>query len=274
MTVKIMVGGRKGGTGKTTVAKNLAAGCARAGLTTLLVDADGQANATSGMQVAPYDGFKALVLDDADWADLLRPVPEDFAGVQGMFVLPSHMGQKQVEENADSIPAIVERFAELDGQIDVVIVDTSPGATNAHIGLYYACDYIVLPVQCVMESILSLDDMMIFLENAKKTGAAVGYQTASFLGIVPNMLNASTNVHKTNHGFIQGQYFQRVTVFRPMRDLTVWQQASQYRTSIWHLADVGSHRERRDAKIAGMELQPLLNAVLKLARAESERVAV
>jgi cellulose biosynthesis protein BcsQ len=273
MATIISVMGRKGGVGKTTLAKNLAAGCARAGLITVLVDADGQGNATAGVRVVPYDGFKALIKDDAEWADVLHPIPVDYAGVtHNFFVLPAYNGQMAVEDDPQSVPQIVQRFAELTGQVDVVIVDTSPGTSYAHIGLYYALHYVLMPSLCVMESILSLGSMLDYLHSAEKSGVAAGYAVAKFLGIIPNQFDASEGVQKVNLGFIQGKYSETMTIFRPLRDLTVWRQASQYRMSIWQLADTGTYRERRDAKAAGNELDPVLKAIMAVVKQEKQTV--
>jgi chromosome partitioning protein len=265
MSIVLSIMGRKGGITKTTIAKTLAAGAALRGYRTILVDADGQGNASSGVRVTPYDGFKQLIQDDAEWADVLRPVSDEFLGGEGeMFVLPASNAQRLVESDPEAPASIIERFQEIRTFSDVVIVDTSPGINNIHVGLYYASDYVLLPTLCEFDSILSLGTTLEYLHNATASGVEAGYSVAGILGIIPNRFNASENVQKVNVGFVRGQYYDKYRVFNPIRDLTVWRQASQTQESIYSLSKTGSYRERRDATRAQKEFQPVLDTLLKL----------
>src|SRR5687768_12472832 len=87
--VTIVIANQKGGVGKTTTAINLAAGLARTGLRTLLVDLDIQASATQALlskteqkQVARC--VADCLLDESPFDDILRP-----SGTDGLLLAPS-----------------------------------------------------------------------------------------------------------------------------------------------------------------------------------------
>src|SRR5215203_3732020 len=206
MTVIISVLGRKGGIGKTTLAKNIGAAAALQGYTTVVIDADGQGNAADGMRVKRWDGFKALVLDDAEWSEVLSPVPLEFTGqaVNYFAVLPAFNQQVLVEKNDDTPPMIYERMNELRGVADVVICDLPPGTSNTHIGLYYASDYVILPTLLEIDSVKSLETTVQYLDVAGAAGKSAGYNVAEVLGIVPNRFAATERVHQVNSGYVRG----------------------------------------------------------------------
>jgi chromosome partitioning protein len=261
----IAVMGRKGGITKTTVAANLAAGCTRAGLRTVLVDADGQANACRMVGVEPAPGFFHLILGDQEFRAVLRPVPEKFIGAAGeCFILPSDDSQRQVEQHPETATRIYERFHELDGWADVVIVDTSPGITEVHAGFYYAADYLVMPTTLEALSLGSLQSTLAYLAEAQKRGATAGYPAAKILGILPNRFMASEKVEQSNVGFLKGRYGEKLPVFDAIRNLTVWKQAGQLKQSIYAYAPKDDYSAKRQARSAANEFAPVLTAVLSL----------
>lgn len=270
MTVILSVVGRKGGIGKTTLAKNICAAAALQGYSTVLVDADGQGNASDGVRVKRYDGFRSLILDNAEWSDVLRPVPSEFTGkdVQSFYALPAFDRQWEVDQRPDVPPVIVERMSELRGTVDVVVCDLAPGVGYTHIGLYYASDYVLLPTLCEYESVQSLASTLSYLGNAAEAGRAEGYQVAQVLGIVPNKFAVTERVHQANAGYIKGRYDRDFTCFAPIRDLAVWRKAAQLRTSVFALSESGVYAERVEARKAITELAPITNAIFELAKAD------
>lgn len=261
----IAVMGRKGGITKTTVAANLAAGCARAGLRTLLVDADGQANGCRIVGVDPAPGFFNLTLGDQEFSEVLRPVPMKFIGQNAdCFILPSDDSQRQVEQHPETAARIYERFQEIRGWADVVIVDTSPGITEVHAGFYFTADYLIAPTTLEALSISSLQSTMAYLDSAKERGVQAGYPAAKVLGILPNRFMASEKVEQSNVGFLRGRYEEDFKVFDAMRNLTVWKQAGQLRQSIYAYAPKDDYSARRQARAAANEFAPILKSVLDL----------
>lgn len=263
MTKIVAIMGRKGGITKSTIAKTLAAGAARQGLRTVLVDADGQGNASSGVQVQPHDGFYDLILKDAEFADVLQRVPVSFTGDEKseLYLLSSFNAQRLVEKDDSTSARIYQRFQELRGWADVVIVDTSPGITEVHTGFYYTADYILLPTLCEMDSILSLSSTIAYLQEAEAAGEKGGYMVAEVLGIIPNRFDSKENVQTANVGYVRGRYDRDYPIFDPISDLTVWNQASQLRTSIYAFAGMGSWNEKRSANRAIREFKPILKAI-------------
>jgi cellulose biosynthesis protein BcsQ len=263
MTIIVSVLGRKGGIGKTTLAKNIGAAAALQGYKTVVIDADSQGNAASGMRVQPWDGFKALVLDDAEWDDVLTPVPTEFTGkpVDYLAVLPAFNQQLQVEKNDDAPPLIYSRMNELRGVMDVVVCDLPPGISNTHVGLYYASDYVILPTLLEIDSVKSLETTVGYLDSARVAGEQAGYNVAEVLGIVPNRFAASERVHQVNSGYVRGVWEKRFHVFQPMRDLAVWRRAAQFEMSIYALSEKGVYAERVEARKAIMELGEITSAI-------------
>ena len=258
--------GRKGGITKTTLAKNIAAGAALSGYSTVLIDADSQGNATDGVRVAREDGFKALLLDGAEWNEVLRPIPARFTGKQcdNFYVVPSFDGQLLVEKNDDTPNLIYERMEELRGSVDLVICDLPPGITNTHIGLYYASDWVILPTLCELDSVLSLDSTVNYLANAARIGQEAGYDVAKILGIVPNRFNSVQKVHQKNIGFVTGRFYDQIHVFPAIRDLAVWGKATQLRMCIHAMADGEIYAERVEARKAITEMGPVLQSIFNL----------
>jgi chromosome partitioning protein len=266
MTEIIALMGRKGGITKTTLAVNLAAGCARAGLKTLIVDADGQGNASSSVRVQPHDAFYELIINDAEFADVVVEVPKEFHGEGPLYLLSASDLQRRVEAHEDTAQRIYDRFEELDGVFDVVIVDTSPGITSVHNGFYYRSSRVYLPTLCDFTSIKSLESTISYLTSARELAEQSGLNVAKIAGIVPNKFNGSEKVQHSNFGYLRGLYpnVHHIPVFDFVRDLTVWRQAIQFRLSIYNYAPADDYNARRQARVAASEIDPVLRSVLDL----------
>lgn len=271
MTIVVSLMGRKGGIGKTTITKSICAAAALRGFKTILIDADGQGNATDGVRVKREDGFKALIMDGAEWDDVLRPVPAEFLGTPSndFFVLPAFDGQQLVEKNDDAPYIIYDRINDLRGYADIVVCDLPPGTSNTHVGMYYASDYILLPTLCELDSVTSLGTTLNYLSQAAIEGQKLGYQVANVLGIVPNRFIVTERVHQSNAGYVRGRYDQYYTCFTPLRDLAVWRKAQQLRMSIFALSEQGIYAERVEARKAITELAPVTNAIFQAMGAEA-----
>lgn len=121
MLQRVVVTSSAPGEGKTTTAANLAAAFAQHGLRVLLVDCDlrkGRLHAMFGVPREP--GLTHLVLGYSTPEQAIRATP-----VEGLFVLTSGTLPPNPSELLGS-PQMRETLARLDGQFDVVILDTPP----------------------------------------------------------------------------------------------------------------------------------------------------
>ncbi len=146
----IAITNQKGGVGKTTTAINLAASLAVLEYKTLLVDADPQANATSGIGFDPknikssiyeciVDGVEAehVILQTATPNLDLIPAHIDLVGAEIEIInMPNR--EKMMR---DSIDAVKDQY-------DFVLIDCSPSLGLLTVNALTAADSVIIPVQC------------------------------------------------------------------------------------------------------------------------------
>jgi chromosome partitioning protein len=267
MTMILSVMGRKGGITKTTVATNLAAACAGAGLFTVLVEMDGQGNASEAMGIKPRDDFHDLMLGNCEWSDVLQPALTTFTDGE-LFALSASDLTREVEENPNTPSMIYERLKLLRGWADVVIVDTSPGITQVHAGCYYASDYVLLPTLCELDSVNSVSKTLGFLKTANEAGAAAGYPAAEVLGIIPNRYPSGERNAQFLLGVVQGRFGHEYPILGPIRDATVWASARRTEHSIFTYQGA-NYAERRSINVARKDFEQVAQVVIAKVKAEA-----
>ena len=146
----IALANQKGGVGKTTTSINLAASLATLEKTVLVIDADPQANASSGLGVDIKDLDSSLyecLIGDAAVRDAIYTTDID-----GLDIIPSHIDLVGAEIEMLNIDhrekVIAQLLAPIRDEYDYILIDCSPSLGLITVNSLTAADSVIIPVQC------------------------------------------------------------------------------------------------------------------------------
>ena len=165
----IAVANQKGGVGKTTTAVNLATIIAKKGKRVVLIDADPQGNATSGLGIekeqdkSTYD----LLIDEVDIISVLKDTC-----VNNLKISPSNMNLAGAEVELVSMMSREHRLKEkldtIKEGVDYVFIVCPPSLGLITLNAFTAADSVLIPVQCEYFALEGLGQLINTIELVKK----------------------------------------------------------------------------------------------------------
>ena len=189
----VAIANQKGGVGKTTTAVNLAASLAIAERRTLLLDADPQGNATSGLGIAKHELqlslYDALVEHRAP-REIVLPVP----GLEHLAVLPATQdlvgAELQLVDRTNRESALRAVLDPLLDDYDYIVVDCPPSLGLLTLNVLAASNTVLIPIQCEyygLEGISQLLNTVRLVQQNFNSGLAIS-------GVLLTMYDARLNL--------------------------------------------------------------------------------
>ena len=165
----ISVANQKGGVGKTTTTVNLGTILAKKGKKVLLIDADPQGNATSGLGVEKEVEFSTydILVNETPLEDAIQNTM-----IKNLKVCPSNINLAGAEVELVSMMSreqrLKEKLEEIKDKFDYILIDCPPSLGLITLNSFTASNSVLIPVQCEYFALEGLGQLLNTINLVKK----------------------------------------------------------------------------------------------------------
>ena len=165
----ISIANQKGGVGKTTTAINLSTSLAKKGKKVLLLDADPQGNATSGLGVDKEQQFSIydVLIEDIEVENTLQRTQ-----VKKLDLCPSNINLAGAEVQLVSMEnrefRLKEKLDNIKEQYDFILIDCPPSLGLVTLNAFTASNSVLIPIQCEYYALEGLGQLLNTIELVRQ----------------------------------------------------------------------------------------------------------
>jgi len=166
----IAIANQKGGVGKTTTSINLAASLGVLEKKVLLIDADPQANATSGLGI----NVESVEIGTYQLLEHSNSAIEAIVATDtpNLDIIPSHIDLVAIEielvDKEDREYMLKNALADIKSEYDFVIIDCAPSLGLLTLNALTAADAVIIPIQCEYFALEGLGKLLNTIKSVQK----------------------------------------------------------------------------------------------------------
>ncbi len=205
--ITVAVANQKGGVGKTTLTRELAACCALRGFQTLAVDCDPQGNLTSSwVEPEVYEATLSHVLiePESPAGTKVEPLPLDDAIVESpvdkLDIVPADIRLARFEMQPDYLThRLRNQLKEHGGGYDLIFIDCPPQLGKLLTAALYSADYVLVPCAADAMGLQGLSDLAYTIEQVRKNVNS----ELRMLGAVINLYKPQRNLSAESRSAVE-----------------------------------------------------------------------
>jgi chromosome partitioning protein len=195
-TTTFSVANQKGGVGKTTTAVNLSAGLARKGISTLLIDLDSQANATSALGFPKDEGRSLYAPLHGDGSAIEKILP---TSTPHLSLIPSEVDMAALESELLEKENYLEQLSRVlapvkaSGRFRAIVFDCPPALGMLSMNSLAAADHLLVALQCEYLAMEGLGQILGVVGQLREAGLNPALSVG---GIIMTMYDVRTNLSR------------------------------------------------------------------------------